>query len=196
MGFGGAVAFGAGVADSPRCSLLGPALATPASSSAEIRSTCHKTALRVTYVLSRPFGGRQLKNEGDRMRQKRQKVGLTRLRVLLLAAMCAIASTVVVATAVAASYRYCDGCTINSNDQRTSAASRNATSSYVHRLSGPSSDSAVNISARAFVTNGPLVCIATNYVRAISCPPGGAYVRGQAVNWGAGNYGFNAHLAW
>lgn len=128
--------------------------------------------------------------------EMRINVGRSSLRILLLAVACALALTVVVATAIAASYRYCDGCTINASDQRTSAASRNATSSYVHRLSGPSSNTAVTISARAFVTNGPLVCAATNNVRDISCPPGGVYVRGQAVNWGSGNYGFNAHLAW
>lgn len=126
----------------------------------------------------------------------KNRVGRNRMRVLLLAAICALALTVVVSAAVAASYRYCDGCTINSNDQRTSAASRSATSSYVHRLSGPSSNTAVTISARAFISGGQLVCINTNAARDISCPPGGAYVRGQAVNWGAGNYGFNAHLSW
>jgi hypothetical protein len=118
------------------------------------------------------------------------------LRVLLMAAVCALAMTVVVSAATAASYRYCDGCTINSNDQRTSAASRNATNSYMNRLSGPSSNTAVTIEVRAFITNGPLVCANANNVRDISCPPYGNYVRGQAVNWGAGNYGFNAHLSW
>lgn len=132
-------------------------------------------------------------NEGDGMKNR---VGRNKLRVLVLAGVCVLALTVVVSAAVAASYQYCSGCTINSNDQRTSAASRNATNSYMHRLSGPSSDTAVTIEVRAFITNGPLVCANANNVRSISCPPYGNYVRGQAVNWGGGNYGFNAHLSW
>lgn len=52
----------------------------------------------------------------------------------------------------------------------------------------------MTIGTRAYIHNGPLTCSNTNYVLEITCDPGNYNVHGQALNNGAGDYGFNAHL--
>ncbi|MBI2691968.1 MAG: hypothetical protein HYX29_08505 [Solirubrobacterales bacterium] len=100
-----------------------------------------------------------------------------------------------VANAEAATYGYCSGCTINGNGGSVTAGiSRYITSNYVHRLSGPSGG--VTIGARAFYTdNGSW----GNFVYSTSTEVTHGYsgsrpARGSASNFGAGNYGFNAHV--
>lgn len=99
------------------------------------------------------------------------------------------------ASAEAATYRYCSGCTIGGNGGLvTASSSRYITSNYVHRLSGPSSG--VTIGARAYYTdNGSW----GNFVYSTSTEATHLYsgsrpARGSASNFGAGNYGFNAHV--
>lgn len=110
--------------------------------------------------------------------------------LLLLALVC-----VGVAHAEAATSRYCSGCTIGGNGGSVTASTpRYITSNYVHRLSGPSSG--VTIGARAYYTdNGSW----GNFVYSTSTQvthgyTGGRPARGSASNFGAGNYGFNAHV--
>lgn len=113
---------------------------------------------------------------------------------------CLIASTLVLllhaggARAEAATYRYCSGCTIYGYSPFTAPSSRYITSNYVHRLSGPSSG--ITIGARAYYTdNGSW----GNFVYSTSTEVTHGYsgsrpARGSASNFGAGNYGFNAHV--
>lgn len=91
-------------------------------------------------------------------------------------------------------YQYCSGCTINAGASRTSAATRYAVLSYEHRLSGPGSG--VKIQAEALNTGGGLVCSTYSYATEVTCDPNSVEVYGRAWNFGAGNYGFNAHLSY
>jgi len=111
----------------------------------------------------------------------------------------AIAAAIFAAAAIAVStYTYCNGCTINAGSSRTSAATRFAVLSYEHRLSGPGSG--VQIQAEALANNGgnpgSVVCSTSSFTTEAACNPGGAEVFGRAWNFGAGNYGFNAHLSY
>lgn len=117
----------------------------------------------------------------------------------LLAALTAAFALGLAAVALATTtYTYCDGCTINAGDKRTSAATRNAVLSYEHRLSGPGTG--VQIEAQALANNGgvpgSLVCSGPSSTTEAACDPGGHEVFGRAWNYGAGNYGFNAHLTY
>lgn len=113
---------------------------------------------------------------------------------------CAFIATLVliictgVTNAEAATYRYCSGCTIYSGVPYTASSSRYITSNYVHRLSGPSSG--ITIGARAFYTDnnswGNFVYSTSTQVTHLYS--GGRPARGSASNFGAGNYGFNAHV--
>lgn len=99
-----------------------------------------------------------------------------------------------VTNAEAATYRYCSGCTIFSGVPYTAGGSRYITSNYVHRLSGPSSG--VTIGARALYTDnyswGNFAYSTSTEVTHLYT--GGRPARGSASNFGAGNYGFNAHV--
>jgi hypothetical protein len=113
---------------------------------------------------------------------------------------CAFIATLVLiigtgtATAEAATYRYCNGCTIYSGVPYTASSSRYITSNYVHRLSGPSGG--ITIGARALYTDnnswGNFVYSTSTEVTHLYS--GGRPARGSASNFGAGNYGFNAHV--
>lgn len=96
--------------------------------------------------------------------------------------------------AESATSRYCDGCTIYSNSLVKATVARYITLDYVHRLSGPSSG----------VTIGAIAQYADNYawgnyVYSTSTEVTHGYsgsrpAWGAAANFGAGNYGFNAHV--
>lgn len=112
---------------------------------------------------------------------------------------CAIGATFAIlcvgaARAEAATYRYCAGCTIYAGSPFTAGTSRYITSNYVHRLSGPSGG--VTIGARALYTDNNswgnfVYSTAREVTHGYS---GGRPARGSASNFGAGNYGFNAHV--
>jgi hypothetical protein len=112
------------------------------------------------------------------------------MTVVVLAVAIAVVSC---ATAFAATYDYCAGCTIGAYSVRDSNVSKSSSLSYVHRLSGPSAGS-MTITAAAYIAGGSFVCSNTNFVLEITCNPAGNFVRGRAQNNGAGNYSFNAHL--
>lgn len=112
----------------------------------------------------------------------------------LLAAVTALTLSVVVAVAEAASYNYCSGCTISSNSLVKAASSRRITLDYVHRLSGPGSGVTIGAIAQ-YADNGAW----GNYVYSNSTEVTHGYsgsrpAWGAAANFGAGNYGFNAHV--
>lgn len=115
-----------------------------------------------------------------------------KLRVVLLTTVCALAFAVVVATAVAATYQYCNGCTINGGTYRASANSKVSDLSYLHRLSGPGSSYSGVQAVRTY--NGNEACFKGTFGTQVSCDPHNYDVIGAAHNGGAGNYGYNAHL--
>lgn len=125
-------------------------------------------------------------------------VGAARFRLSrgLVSLVCAIAlgAAIFATAASAATYTYCNGCTINASDYRMSAATRYAYISYVHRLSGPGSG--VLIYAEAYTPGGTLVCSQPSWSTEAACNPARYEVHGVAWNFGAGNYGFNAHLGY
>lgn len=118
-----------------------------------------------------------------------------KLQLVTIAAALAATAAIFAAVALASStYEYCSGCTINANSTRTSNATRFAILSYVHRLSGPGSG--VEIGTFARPPGGGYWCATTSFGTEVSCDPGGHEVYGEADNYGAGNYGFNAHLTY
>lgn len=89
---------------------------------------------------------------------------------------------------------YCVGCTINGNSGIQDTNGFYLTLDYVHRLSGPS---CTTIGARAYYGGGVWGGFAYN----LSCSDdvqhgynGSQFGYGEAWNFGAGNYGFNAHV--
>lgn len=129
--------------------------------------------------------------------QKSSAPRRARVFAVALAAMAAVAIFAAVAMATS-TYEYCSGCTINASSSRTSAADRFAVLSYEHRLSGPGSG--VQIEVQAFANNGgqpgSQVCSSLTFSTEAACDPGGTDSFGRAWNFGAGNYGFNAHLTY
>lgn len=98
------------------------------------------------------------------------------------------------ASAEAASYHYCSSCTINAGSTRIAGSARYITLDYVHRLSGPSSGVTIGAIAR-YADTGSW----GNYVYSTSTEVTHSYngsrpAYGAATNFGAGNYGFNAHV--
>lgn len=97
-------------------------------------------------------------------------------------------------TAHAATDHYCSGCTVYSNQLVENTLYHYITADYVHRLSGPGSG----------VTIGAIAQYADtfawgNYVYSTSKEVTHGYngkrpAWGAAANFGAGNYGFNAHV--
>ncbi len=116
-----------------------------------------------------------------------------RRKLLVLCPIFVAMGIALAADAFAASYRYCDGCTINSQSRRVSNATRVAKTSYMHRLSGPSSG--VTIQVQAF-WGDHFYCTQQTTTTEAACSVGNHEVHGAAYNGGAGNYGFNAHLSW
>lgn len=98
------------------------------------------------------------------------------------------------ASAEAASHHYCSSCTIYAWTSKVDPTAHYITLNYVHRLSGPSSG--VTIGARAkYVSDGSW----GSYVYSTTTEVQHGYngtrnAWGAATNFGAGNYGFNAHV--
>lgn len=117
--------------------------------------------------------------------------GLT-LRLALAATVLLLVG--VAAPASAATDHYCSGCTIYSNQLVENTYYHYITSDYVHRLSGPTTG----------VTIGAIAQYADNYAwgnyvystskEVIHGYSGKRPAWGAAANFGAGNYGFNAHV--
>lgn len=116
-------------------------------------------------------------------------------RAAILAALAVALTASIVGSAAAATYTYCNGCTIPSGYERVSAASRHAYISYVHRLSGPSSSLSF-ASAYYYYNPNTIICREQSYGTEVACNPGYANVYGGAANLGGGNYGYNAHLGY
>lgn len=105
--------------------------------------------------------------------------------------------------ASAASYTYCDGCTIygtdNGNNAIVSTNGYYITLDYVHRLSGPY---CTNIGAGSVYYDyslgryvwGSIVLQGDCSTDVQHGYNGDRVFWGGAVNYGAGNYGFNAHV--
>lgn len=116
----------------------------------------------------------------------------------LSACLCAVVSTVAVSLSLASgasasTYTYCNGCTILGGAEYAQFAYFYLTLNYVHRLSGPY---CTTIGARAWYADGTIGSYAYNQ----SCSDavqhgynGSKLGAGTATNFGAGNYGFNAH---
>lgn len=119
---------------------------------------------------------------------------IKRRMMLVVAGAAVVLLLCVSAIAYAATYTYCNGCTINAGSIRMSNATRYAYLSYVHRLSGPSSG--VYIGTWAMHPDSTIWCANGGYVTEVTCGPGWHEVHGFAENRGAGNYGFNAHLSY
>lgn len=115
----------------------------------------------------------------------------------LIGALIAIAAValIVVSGAMAASYQYCNGCTINSGSYKLSANHKYSSNNYVHRLSGPGGPLVIGSQALRY-SDGNTQCYNTSTTTEVSCNPGGVNVFGAAHNGGAGNYSFNAHLTY
>lgn len=96
-------------------------------------------------------------------------------------------------TASAATYQYCSGCTIYANGYVKSGVAAYLTLDYVHRLSGPGSG--VTIAAVAqYADNGAWgTFVYSSSTEVQHGYNGGRRAWGIAVNYGSGNYGFNAH---
>lgn len=122
-----------------------------------------------------------------RTRLASSAVALSCLVTLLLAAFAAGSTN-------AGTHQYCTGCTIYGNSLFTDPTPHYITLDYVHRLSGPSTG--VTIAARAkYVSDGSW----GSYVYSTSTEVQHGYngtrnAWGSATNFGAGNYGFNAHV--
>jgi hypothetical protein len=124
-------------------------------------------------------------------------IGLARAKVrghaFLLAACTALTLSIAVASAEAATYNYCSGCTISSSSLVKASTYRYITLDYVHRLSGPGSGVTIGAIAQ-YADNGSW----GNYVYSTSTEVTHGYSGSRpawaaAANFGAGNYGFNAH---
>lgn len=119
--------------------------------------------------------------------------GMSRRAKQFLAALTvALAMMAAYAATSYAAYHWCSNCWFNAHTWNKSAGMVYATSSYVHRLSGPGSG--VYVGAAATNSGGAMICSHYTYGTEASCYPGGAYSRGWGLNDGNGNYRFNAHL--
>lgn len=99
------------------------------------------------------------------------------------------------AVAFAQTYQYCPGCTINGGATRESNVWKAANTVYEHRLSGPSG-TAISTRGRYRYNDNSTCASGIVTVTQAACYAGGAQSYGRASNWGAGNYGFNAHLTY
>jgi hypothetical protein len=121
-------------------------------------------------------------------------VHAVRRELALILALTALALSAGVASADGQTHHYCSGCTINAGLTYKDPNDYSITQDYVHRLSGPSSG--VTIGAAAYYTDTGSW---GNWVYSTSTEVTHGYggsrpARGAAGNFGAGNYGFNAHV--
>lgn len=99
------------------------------------------------------------------------------------------------ATSFGQTYQYCPGCTINGGQTRESNVWKRANTVYLHRLSGPSG-TGISTRGRAVGSDASTCASGLVTVTQAACYAGGAASYGRSTNWGAGNYGFNAHLTY
>lgn len=94
----------------------------------------------------------------------------------------------------AGTHHYCSSCTIYSGSLKLDPTAHYITLDYVHRLSGPGSGVTIGAIAK-YVSDGSW----GSYVYSTSTEVQHGYngtraAWGAAANFGAGNYGFNAHV--
>lgn len=119
-----------------------------------------------------------------------------RIRTALVAIALAATMVLVGATSSAfgSSFTYCNGCTINSGYAYESNTWAYITTDYVHRLSGPGSGVTIGAVAQYADDGSWGNYVYSSTTEAIHYYNGARPAWGTATNFGAGNYGFNAHV--
>lgn len=154
---------------------------------------CNRSAIALSGlgIAHAEFGLRMEGKSVFRTRQSRWKVK----SVLLLATMLTL---LLATTAYAASYRYMSNDSLGPYKDRFSAACRYATTSYGHRLTGPSSLTMYQAAyhANSYCNRYEPWCHQQVNGNEAWCYPGGAYVQGYTLNYVGSSQSFNAHLSY
>lgn len=119
-----------------------------------------------------------------------------RIRAALLATLLALFFSAAASTksASAATYHYCSGCVINAGTYRIAANAKYITNNYAHRLSGPTGTQIGTIAKYADTGAWGNWALSTS-TQVVHYYDGTRLAWGATAHWGAGNYGFNAHVS-